>query len=64
MKVEDLIKSLQKYNPKAEIGISIDGYYESELYLSHICKDTDGKRTNPTNHQASVDRGNRFLQGL
>ena len=31
MKVEDLIKSLQKYNPKADIGISMDGYYESEL---------------------------------
>lgn len=47
MKVEDLIKSLQKYNPKADIGISIDGYYESELYLSYICKDTDGKEQTP-----------------
>ena len=44
MKVEDNKKSLQKYNPKADIGISIDGYYESELYLSH---DTDGKEQTP-----------------
>ena len=56
MKVEDLIKSLQSYNPNAKIGLCLDGYYEDDIYISFICEDNDGnKLTNKTTEQVWLE---------
>ena len=50
MKVKSLIKYLMKYNPDADIGLCVNGQYENDIYISFICRDTDG---NKLNHQTT-----------
>jgi len=56
MRVKELIKSLQAYNPNAKIGLCLDGHYEDDIYISFICEDNDGnKLTNKTTEQVWLE---------
>ena len=43
MKVKELIQSLSCFNPIADVGVkTIDDEYVDHLYVSFICKDSNG----------------------
>ena len=42
LKVKDLIKQLECFNPNANVGVkTLDDEYVDSLYISFICKDVD-----------------------
>ena len=43
MKVEELIKELQQFNPKAEVSLKTS----ETIYISYICKDLENNELNP-----------------